>query len=105
MLFDEYWAFYEKCEKIEDINDDIKEVMAEWNRLTDKFFATSTKEEIVEALKELYTRLDEELLGTLKEQWENFVAYLHYYSDRMNMNRWCRLQLLLRNIQDAIYKG
>lgn len=105
MMFDEYWAFYEECEKIEDINDNIKEVMSEWNKLTDKFFMVFTKEEIIEALRELYTRLDEELLGTPKEQWENFVAYLCYYSDRMNMNRWCRLQLLLKNVSDSVYTG
>lgn len=103
MLFDEYWALYEKCEKIENINDNIKEVMSEWNKLTDKLFMMFTKEEIIEALKELYTRLDEELLGSPKEQWENFVGYLYYCSDRMNMNRWCRLQLLLKNISDLVY--
>lgn len=36
---------------------------------------------------------------TREEQWNSFVAYLSYCSDRMNINRWCRLQLLIGNAQ------
>lgn len=100
VTFEDYNNLLERCEQVKDLDKEIGEIKKEWDRLTAKFFETSTKEDIIEALQSIWTRLDNEMGDqTREEQWNSFVAYLSYCSDRMNINRWCRLQLLIGNVQ------
>lgn len=98
VTFEDYDNLLTRCEQVKDLDKEIKEIKKEWDRLTAKFFETSTQEEIVEALQSMWTRLNDETVEqSREEQWNSFVALLSCYSDRMNINRWCRLQLLLGN--------
>lgn len=98
VTFEDYDNLLARCEQVKDLDKEIGEIKKEWDRLTVKFFETSTQEEIVEALQSMWTRLNDEMgEQSREEQWNSFVALLFCYSDRMNINRWCRLQLLLGN--------
>lgn len=98
VTFEDYDNLLARCEQVKDLDKEIGEIKKEWDRLTVKFFETSTQEEIVEALQSMWTRLNDEMgEQSREEQWNSFVAFLSCYSDRMNINRWCRLQLLLGN--------
>ena len=77
VTFEDYNNLLERCEQVKDLDKEIREIKKEWDRLTAKFFETSTKEEIIEALQSIWTRLDNEMGDkTREEQWNSFVAYL-----------------------------
>ena len=99
MMFEEYYNLYEACEKIENPTyDDIIKIKKQWDDLTLKFFENFDLSEMTS----MWTNLSANLCDSDK-YWENFVEYLNYSSDRMNLNRWCRLQLLLGNCEDKLY--
>lgn len=99
-MYKDYEAFYNKCEKVTDLDREIVGLKQEWDKLTLMFFDNFSKEEIINALQGMWTLLGEETGETSKEDyWDSFVADLRYYYDRMNINRWCRLQLLIGNAQ------
>lgn len=99
-MFEDYNRLYERCTKVENLDEEIDEIVSEWDKLTEKYFSHFSKEEIIDSLKSMWTLLDEDMGDNSQEdQWDIFVSSLGYYSDRMNINRWCRLQLLLGNAQ------
>lgn len=99
-MFEDYNRLYERCTKVENLDEEIDEIVSEWDKLTEKYFSYLSKEEIIDSLKSMWTLLDEDMGDNSQEdQWDIFVSDLAYYSDRMNINRWCRLQLLLGNAQ------
>ena len=96
-MFEEYYSLYEKCEKLKNPTyKQLKEIEKEWNKLTIKLF----KNFDIKDITEMWTDLD-----SINEYdyYKNFVSSLEYYSDRMNLNRWCRLQLLLGNAMNKAY--
>lgn len=96
----EYENFYHKCMGVKDLDNEIGDLKREWDNLTAKFFGGANKDVIIEALQDMWTLLGEETGESTKEEyWDEFVSDLHYYYDRMNINRWCRLQLLIGNAQ------
>lgn len=97
MLFEEYYSLYEKCEKLNNPTyKQLKEIEKEWNKLTLKLF----KNFDIKDITEMWTNLDS---INICDYYDNFVSSLEYYSDRMNLNRWCRLQLLLGNAMNEAY--
>lgn len=97
-MFEDYNKLYERCTKVENLDEEIGEIVSEWDKLTEKYFSHFSKEEIIDSLKSMWTLLNEDMGDNSQEdQWGIFVSSLGYYSDRMNINRWCRLQLLLGN--------
>lgn len=99
-MFEEYYNLYEKCEKIDNPSyKDLVEIRKEWDNLTSKLFENFDIEDITT----MCTCLDDNLCNS-NEYWDNFRSSLDYYSDRMNLNRWCRLQLLLGNAMDKLYE-
>ena len=50
----------------------------------------------------MWTLLNQEISDE-ENYFNNFKSYLYYASDRMNLNRWCRLQLLLGNAINKAY--
>ena len=99
-MFEDYNKLYERCTKVENLDKEIDEIVSEWGKLTEKYFSHFSKEEIIRGLKSMWTLLNEDMGDNSQEdQWDIFVSDLAYYSDRMNINRWCRLQLLLGNAQ------
>ena len=99
-MFEDYNRLYERCTKVENLDEEIDEIVSEWDKLTEKYFSHFSKEEIIDSLKSMWTLLNEDMGDNSQEdQWDIFVSSLAYYSDRMNINRWCRLQLLLGNAQ------
>ena len=97
-MFEDYNRLYERCTKVENLDEEIDEIVSEWDKLTEKYFSHFSKEEIIYSLKSMWTLLNEDMGdNSQEEQWDIFVSSLGYYSDRMNINRWCRLQLLLGN--------
>ena len=99
-MFEDYNKLYERCTKVENLDEEIDEIVSEWDKLTEKYFSHFSKEEIIDSLKSMWTLLNEDMGdNSQEEQWNIFVSSLGYYSDRMNINRWCRLQLLLGNAQ------
>lgn len=103
-MFKEYYGFYEYCSKIKDINDSAPEVYEKWKELSKQFFSFFDTQSLIDGLVSLYTSTDSELGETdIDKLWANFVASLEYYSDRMNLNRWVRLQLLIVNIFNINY--
>lgn len=97
-MFEDYNRLYERCTKVENLDEEIDEIVSEWDKLTEKYFSHLSKEEIIDSLKSMWTLLNEDMGdNSQEEQWDIFVSSLAYYSDRMNINRWCRLQLLLGN--------
>lgn len=97
-MFEDFYKLYERCEKVENLDEEIDEIVSEWDKLTEKYFSHFSKEEIIDSLKSMWTLLNEDMGNNSQEdQWDIFVSDLAYYSDRMNINRWCRLQLLLGN--------
>ena len=98
-MFKEYYKLFEKCEKIENPNyEQLKEIKKEWDKLTLEFFKSFD----IKDFTELFTRLNEDLCDK-NNYFNNFTSSLSYYSDRMNLNRWCRLQLLLENAIEEAY--
>ena len=98
-MFEDYYKLYKKCEKIKKPTyKKLVKIQEKWNKLTIKYL----KDIKSETLTTMWTLLDDELCDN-KNYFNNFVAYLNYYSDRMNLNRWCRLQLLLGNAVDELY--
>lgn len=51
VTFEDYDNLLARCEQVKDLDKEIGEIKKEWDRLTAKFFETSTKEEIIEALQ------------------------------------------------------
>ena len=99
-MFEDYNRLYERCTKVKNLDEEIDEIVSEWDKLTEKYFSHFSKEEIIDSLKSMWTLLNEDMGDNSQEdQWDIFVSSLAYYSDRMNINRWCRLQLLLGNAQ------
>lgn len=97
-MFEDYNRLYERCTEVENLDEEIDEIVSEWDKLTEKYFSHFSKEEIIDSLKSMWTLLNEDMGdNSQEEQWDIFVSSLGYYSDRMNINRWCRLQLLLGN--------
>ena len=97
-MFEDYNKLYERCTKVENLDEEIDGIVSEWDKLTEKYFSHFSKEEIIDSLKSMWTLLNEDMGDNSQEdQWDIFVSSLGYYSDRMNINRWCRLQLLLGN--------
>lgn len=97
-MFEEYYKLYEKCAKIKKPTyKKLKKIEEEWNELTLKLFENFD----IKDIRTMWTDLD----GMNDyDYFENFVSSLYYYSDRMNLNRWCRLQLLLGNAVNDLYK-
>lgn len=99
-MFDDYYRLYEKCEKlIAPSYKDLLEIQEEWNKLTIKYIKDLKGED----LTTMWTLLNDEMCDK-DNYFNNFVADLEYYSDRMNLNRWCRLQLLLGNAVSEMYE-
>ena len=97
-MFEDYNRLYERCIKVENLDKEIDEIVSEWNKLTEKYFSHFPKKEIIRGLQSMWTLLNKDMGDNSQEdQWDIFVSDLGYYSDRMNINRWCRLQLLLGN--------
>ena len=97
-MFEDYNRLYERCTEVENLDKEIDEIVSEWDKLTEKYFSHFPKTEIIRGLKSMWTLLNEDMGDNSQEdQWNIFVSDLGYYSDRMNINRWCRLQLLLGN--------
>lgn len=96
-MFEEYYSLYEKCEKLNNPTyKQLEEIEKEWNKLTIKLF----KNFDIKGITEMWTDLD---IINDYDYYENFVSSLEYYYDRMNLNRWCRLQLLLGNAMNKAY--
>ena len=96
----ELWEkFYELGESIEDKEytlEEMKNIQTCWKDLS-KVFLNHIK---VDDLLDMFTSLDSTILAdnqTGNELLQEFASYLCYASDRMNINRWCRLQLTLEN--------
>ena len=53
VTFEDYDNLLARCEQVKDLDKEIGEIKKEWDRLTVKFFETSTQEEIVEALQSM----------------------------------------------------
>lgn len=99
-MYKDYEAFYNKCMEVKDLDKEIGNLKKEWDELTAKLFSNFPKEEIIDSLQEMWTLLGVDTGENSKEDyWDTFVADLHYYYDRMNINRWCRLQLLIGNVK------
>lgn len=43
-------------------------------------------------------------LNSYKGNYETFISYLFYATDRMNPNRWLSLQMLINRASDLVYK-
>ena len=99
-MYREYGALREKCDLLPDepTYQDLLPIKAEWDKLTLKLFQRFDISEITD----MWTRLDSEICDS--DYFDNFVSYLYYASDRMNLNRWCRLQLLLGNALSKAYE-
>lgn len=97
-MFEKYYKLYKKCAKIKKPTySKLIKIKKEWDKLTLELFDGFDIKDIVE----MWTLLDNTLCD--KEYFSNFTASLEAYSDRMNLNRWCRLHLLLGNALDAAY--
>lgn len=98
VTFEDYDALADRCHAVQNLDSEIHEIKEEWDKLSARLFETFSKKELIEALQSVWTLLNDEMgSNSREEQWNSFVSLLDYYSDRMNINRWCRLQLLLGN--------
>lgn len=96
----ELWEkFYDLGESIEDKEytlEEMKNIQTSWKDLS-KVFLNHIK---IDDLLDMFTYLNSTILAdnqTGNELLQEFASYLCYASDRMNINRWCRLQLTLEN--------
>ena len=97
-MYKDYHKFYLWCSKVNYSPHNMNIAKRRWDKLTVKYFSRFEKDQIVSALQDMWTLLNDEMgRRTNEEQWNEFVGYLNYASDRMNINRWCRLQLLIGN--------
>ena len=98
VTFEDYDALVERCRAVRNLDNEIHEIKEEWDKLSARLFEMFPKKEIIRALQSMWTQLNDETgSNSREEQWTSFVSLLDCYSDRMNINRWCRLQLLLGN--------
>lgn len=97
-MYKDYLKFYSKYKDMTYSETVVAEAKKEWDLLTNKFFNRFSKEEIIDGLESMWTLFNNDTKMLEKEeQWDIFLQDLYYYMDRMNINRWCRLQLLLGN--------
>lgn len=100
-LYEKYMKLSERCDELNHpSHKQLKEIEAEWKELTLELFESIDKDD----LTDMWTLLDDELCDS-NNYWDNFRGYLSYCSDRMNINRWCRLQLLLGNAISVAYRA
>lgn len=102
----ELWEkFYELGESIEDKEytyQEMEKIDIQWKELS-RVFLNHVK---IDDLLDMFTYLDSSILcdnQTGNELLQEFASYLCYASDRMNINRWCRLQLTLQNAMNNRY--
>lgn len=99
-MTEKYNKLYVKCLKLKNPSfKQLKKIEQEWNKLTIELF----KDTDIKDITELWTLLNEEMCDS-ENYFNNFVSYLCYSADRMNINRWCRLQLLLGNATNEAYR-
>ena len=99
-MFEKYYSLAEKCEQLDNPTyEQLKEIQKEWDSYTLELFKNFDFNDIIE----MWTLLNEEICDE-DNYYNNFRSYLSYASDRMNLNRWCRLQLLLGNAIDKAYR-
>ena len=77
-MYKDYEAFYNKCMEVKDLDKEIGDLKKEWDELTAKFFSNFPKEEIVKALQEMWTLLNEDTGENSKE--DCFVSSLEWTS-------------------------
>ena len=99
-MYEDYTNLYNKYKDKPFSEEVVYECKKEWDALTDKYLSRWSKEQLIDSLKTMWTLLNDEMGSRSRnEQYENFLAALDWYSDRMNINRWCRLQLLIGNAE------
>ena len=50
-MFEDYNRLYERCTKVENLDEEIDEIVCEWDKLTEKYFSHLSKEEIIDSFK------------------------------------------------------
>ena len=97
-LTDEYMALAKYCSSTTFTEGNALVVKLKWNRLTQRFLKQFKKQDLVDDLSLMNTLLDKEMGSCNKERYSNeFAGSVGTYADRMTINRWCRLQLLICN--------
>lgn len=98
-MFEKYYSLSEKCGELDNPTyEQLKEIQKEWDSYTLELFKNFDFNDIID----MWTLLNEEMSDE-ENYYNNFRGYLSYSSDRMNLNRWCRLQLLLGNAVNKAY--
>ena len=97
-LTDEYMALAKYCSSTTFTEGNALVVKLKWDRLTQRFLKQFKKQDLVDDLCLMNTLLDKEMGSCNKESYfKEFTGLLETYADRMTINRWCRLQLLICN--------
>ena len=104
----EYWnVLYEYIKEKEELNGEIKHdariikhAQFLWKNASKKYINKLDKKDLMDLWCDIDNLSKNQSYETL---YKEFVEYLYYASDRMNLNRWSYLQLCIGKAADLIY--
>lgn len=104
----EYWnVLYEHLKEKEELNGEIKHdariikhTQFLWKSASKKYINKLDKKDLMDLWCDIDNLSKNQSYETL---YKEFVEYLYYASDRMNLNRWAYLQLCIGKATDLIY--
>lgn len=81
----------------------IKRVQYIWKYASKKYLKNIDD---IESFSQIYIDMDEFIIETksYQEDYDTFMSYLFYCTDRMSLNRWLSLQIRINKASDLIYK-
>lgn len=104
-----YWnTFYEYLINNFKLNGDlthdakvIKETQYLWREASKRYLKNVKPKD----LKDMWCNIEDLNNITYKDSYNEFIDYLYYATDRMNINRWLHLQMNINRAKDLIYKA
>lgn len=77
----------------------IKETQYLWREASKRYLKNMKPNYLVE----MYCHVKEKECDNYEKYYKQFISYLYYSTDRMNINRWLCLQMTINYIADLIY--
>jgi len=107
ITYEQWEEFINSLENFK-LNDDLndyyilKEVECLWKLMSEKYFLSYN--DLPNRLTDIWCETkDLDKFENYLKMYNSFLNYLDYCSDRMNVNRWLRCQLLLQNCTQECY--
>ena len=104
-----YWnTFYEYLINNFKLNGDltndakvIEETRCLWREVSKRYLKNVKPKD----LKDMWCNIEDLNNITYKDSYNEFIDYLYYATDRMNVNRWLCLQMNINRAKDLIYEA